>query len=1023
MTQTTLPLKTLETSCRLKSGTLAALGLTSLQAILAYTENDFTDRFRSKLGRDGARAVYRTAQTGQQQLIKLYRKTHQRNGQAPQNIKVEEEKDSPTWNAQFPEKGTVVPPGSIGDSSSPASYATSLYVLATELEGIERQDDSPRTTLAIRRPDLGDTLLNDVTVNQPLPKLDIVNGILQSSLDNASNNQKLVNQLKRQGILPDSVTRLPSDTLLSRLHYPGNALPYHEPHDQVVTGLSEHKTNLAALTQVVGASRPAFSSKPDKPDIILSARVLQQAAGLSPSVVRIMTDAFVFNTASTHKNAVSPVQSVKQSGFFPYNFGFRVPDMGTRCQLSLFTQATGLSGDETMQLLCVAGIGEHNTSVVASTHVKKNDDISTNEQAIRPFPAPCHYGAVFIHGGSDTSSRLFLSGENGTGYITGLTQPKNKTSLYDRYDRINRMVRLQRGTGLPFDQLDNLVMAAIHAERGNNPSREMNTHTVRTLGFYQRWHEAYDLKAEDLAAFLHEVTPFAVGTALPQFDRLFNPRTRAGQTPLLIDNTPFDFSATDGADAVTVRQLCAGLAISEAEFQILADKVSTARKPDARKLTRSLSVVSALYRLSKIPALLGIRVAEMLTLLELMPRGKTLLDQLAGEPQLAPLDGKGQPTEPDLLDDLQALADMVNWLKAQRLSVADVTLLLTPVTPPASQAEVALINDINQHLNNIRFDADSLNGLGLPVVDTKGNPLNWLTLLTTGSDPVVDSAGLTTSKDETALQKAVTNIVNAQKVSDDARDSTANILNSTLTGVLRSQQTLIDTQLGKVLKVSHGVVLAMLSCLSFNSYTLLKACQDLNKPGLSPADIPDNLMKQFNEFARYSLLVTRYRLTPATLRAMQTYPAAFGGSCSLSLSLLPVMADYTAWRHAAGKEDEVLQYLHDVNASLSVEQIASRLAIQLHWSKEEVQKASVLVTRSADGRITTVAQIGHLMRLRVYADKTGLSINLLQQIAGLTITEAVLDDKATGDTDFDTWRAAGLAVMATLNSGDSKDHA
>ncbi|MBC8947238.1 Tc toxin subunit A [Xenorhabdus indica] len=1184
----TLPLQRLEVSCQLTSGTLASLELASLQDILAYTENGFISKFGSDLGFDGARTVYRTALTGQQQLIKLFRQHH---GQLPQHTKetqnaskldanVSSGNPQVWWKNQFPEKEVVVPPGSIGDSSSPAAYAASLYALATKLEKLE-PNDSSRITLAKRRSHLGDTLLSDVTVNQRLPKLDIVNDILQNGLDNKENNEKLIGQLHQQGVLPDRVTSLPSDVLLSRLHYPGKTLPYHEPHDQVVTGLSEHQIDLASLTQSVGAGMPAFSDI--NSDVTLSARVLQQAASLSPSEVSLITAEPVFDTYildratlthdksywdgpsfsellpwqdmhnfayvvplksivqgprslsgtlinnyptlltltlnNEHKNklilnaeawayspgalndasgtsypykvcigfdeinnkslplneetplraqlqlraaylekndnnnndiafsdfTVSVVLSTKkenenvdtlltkaQQDFLLYNFGSHAPLVNIQPQLSTFTQVTGLSANEVMQLLCAAGVGQSSTSVVASNNVERKNKIFVNDKGLssESFPAPYHYGAVFIHGGK--LPRLFLKQDKATdpATIDGLNYMYSREcslpiTLYDRYDRINRMVRLQRRAGMPFDQLDNLIVSAMRAEGQNNLLLAMNTHTLRTLGFYQLWHKAYGLKAEDLAAFLYEVTPFAIGTALPQFDRFFNPRTKAGQDPLVIDNKPFDFTASEGADAITVHQLCAGLAIGATEFQILAEQINkTQHLSDGTSLNRSFKVVSALYRLSKIPALLGISVAEMLTLLTIMPRGKTLLEQLAGIPQLAPLSEDGQPTEFDLLDDLQTLAEMVKWMKGQNLSVVDVVLLLTPMVPQATQSEIALVNDINQHLNNILFDANSLHGLGLPIVDKDGKSLDWITLLT---GKVIDSSGLIINEMASACQQNVAGIVKAQHLSDDEKTFATKNLNNALTNILRSQQTIIDTQLGKVLGVPHGVVLAMLPCLSLSSYTLLTMCQHLNKTNLSPTDIPSDLMKNLNTLGRYSRLVTRYRLTPATLQAIHTYPEAFGDSQTLplSLSLLTIMNDYTVWRHATGKEDDVLQYLRDVYAtpSLSSNEAASRLATHLDWSVSEVKKATELVIGHADGVLNTVAQIGHLVRLRDCADKTGLSVSLLQQITKLEIAEPVLKEGDTSDKAFDTWRSAGLAVMATLGLNDNNKHA
>lgn len=1165
----TQPAAALEKSCNLADGTLADLGLFSLQDIMAYTETAFIHRFRADLTQRGARRVYRTARAGQQQLIKLYHSAARSTSLSEEAFLTNDgskglnsvfDNDAPTWTAQFPEKNVVVPPGSIADSSSPASYAASLYSLATRLEGFSPAGTGS-ITLATRRPDIADTLLNDVTVNQVVPELDIVNGALQKGLDNPVNNKALVTALQQQMVLPASMTSLSSGELLARLHYPGSALPWHEPHDQVMTGLAARKTSLSSVTRAVREAQPAFCSEDE--NAALSGRLLLQASGLSPAMVSLVTaaplfatfildmtalavpgplpgtngwgtgsftelllfsdDRFAFVVPSQalakgpeslawdsnfppltltldnqqnltldaglfgggwdginaadggsfnrrvpvfHYNAThnpdlklnstplrgqillqgqrwadksfftaftlgvvlssnktetfSTLLTPVQQAFFPYNYG--QPDASQLPQLPVFTQATGLSVNEVMNLLCAAGTGANNTSVVASGNIVLSNKIFTNGNSSETFLAPYHYGAVFIHGGK--LPRLSLKQDAGAPVsIDGLsiTQQNTTVVLYDRYDRINRMVRLQRQTGLQFDQLDTLVVSAMRAEGQNNLLLAMNTHTARALGFYQRWHEAYGLTAEDMAALLHEVTPFAVGTALPQYDRVFCSCT--GQPPLKIDNGAFNYAATDGADAVTVRQLCAALHVSAAEFQVLAALVNGAQKLAAGQLVRSFPVVSALYRLSRVASLLGLRVAEMCALLAILPHGSGLTAQMAGVPQLATLDGNGQPTAPDMLDDLQALADMVSWMQEQRLGTEDLVMLLSPATvhQPAGAAEVMLVNDINQHLSNACLTATALQHLGLPATDTAGAAIDWWSLLSASSGGVSDQYGLVMSEDIPALNTSIKSIVNAQKLSDGDKATAITALQTSLDGLLTAQWSLADTLLGKALGVSHGTVLAMLPCLKLRCYTLLNLCQTLNKPGLAPSDIPETLMTPLSLLARYGQMVGRWRLTPATLNAMSSLPAAFGGDVSLKLQLLPVMAAFDRWRRAAGREDRVLQYLHDVNTTppLDAKDAATRLAGMLGAEVDEVQAAADLVTGSAAGagRISTVPQVGQLMALLDCSSLTGLSVSLLSGLTALDIAEAVLKDGTSSDASFLAWRDAGLAVMAAADGG------
>jgi len=1135
-----------------------------------------------------ARKVYRTAQAAQQQLIQLYYRSPRQgmmvtqkaglNIRASVNFKSDRQvhsvfdASSPTWNTQFPEKYRVVTPGSIGDSSSPASYATSLYALATQLEHITPENGT-RINISLRRSDMGDILLNDITVNQALPKLDIVNGILLNGLSESNNNQALVKELQQQNVLPNTITQFPTDALLSRLHYPSAALPYHEPHDHIITALAIHKTSLGALTYLVQTRIQSFCLIDG--DATLSNRILEQSAKLNPAEVSLIAKKPVFETyildgmslttgehgwrgpsvteispwhkidecifiipaqegsvGPEHANSsdggmvpdawhitldnkqevvlnavrvdgyywtasaisaiyndpllnnlfirlpalppdlpVNPVRgsirirsvtndnsyggtdipntpvteftvsiilssknsetfstllTPKQQSFFSYNYG--VTSVDNLEHLSDFSYSTDLSTEDAMKLLCVAGVGDKNTTVVASENIIQKNSIFSNGNSSETFPAPYHYGAVFIHAGKlprlslkqDANSELICI--DGLRIING----DSKVVLYDRYDRFDRLIRLQRRTGLEFDQLDNLVVSAMRAEGQNNLLLTMNTHTVRVIGFYQCWNHAYGLCAEDLSAFLHEITSFAVGSSLPQFDRLFNPRTGLGQAPFKIDNSPFDHTATEGPDAETVRQLCAGLKVTEAEFEMMADLVNTTQNLLKGKLIRSLPVVSALYRLSKIPALLGLSIAEMKALLTLIPRGKTLLEQLAGIPKLSELDSNGQPLGPDLLNDLQTLAEMIRWMQLQKLAVADLVILLTPVSTslPASLEDVALVNDINQHLSNILFNINNLHNSMLPSADTTGAPLDWLTLLTENSAGVIDKYGLVSIESETKRKLAISTLVNAQKLTDNDKMAAISFLESSLAGVLRSQQSLIDTQLSKQLTVAQGVISAILPCLSLSSYELLNICQSLDNPNLTPADIPATWMRPLNSLAHYTLFSTHYQLTPAVFRTMFDLPHAFGGDTALTLKLLAVMADFIFWRQKAGKEDDILQYLKDVNSSTppSPTNATIRLAKMLKADTNKVQRAIDLITQSPPdtGLASTVVQVGHVLRVLNCSEATGLSVSVLSQLSELGVTEGVLDNSTTDDNAFTTWRSAGLAVMATLGIVNSQ---
>ena len=256
-----------------------------------------------------------------------------------------------------------------------------------------------------------------------------------------------------------------------------------------------------------------------------------------------------------------------------------------------------------------------------------------------------------------------------------------------RMDRINRMVRLQRWLGLSYEETDLLLSACIHAQGKNNTDYSLNAHTLRALGVFRHWQQKYNVTAFEFAAVLDVITPYAISPAVPFFDQVFN-------APLLFD-APFaitgaDFSYTDLAEdsARTVRQICAGLNITQAQFRVLADKVA-AEQGDAEKKTLSLTlaVVSALYRLVMVPRWLGLTFAEWAALLSLVGEGDTAWVTLAGVPQLSALTD-GQPESGDILDLLMTLEAAAAWAADHKLSWVKNYLALEPKTATACSSDL-----------------------------------------------------------------------------------------------------------------------------------------------------------------------------------------------------------------------------------------------------------------------------------------------------------------------------------------------
>ncbi|AIA46919.1 insecticidal toxin complex protein TccB1 [Serratia sp. FS14] len=84
-------------------------------------------------------------------------------------------------------------------------------------------------------------------------------------------------------------------------------------------------------------------------------------------------------------------------------------------------------------------------------------------------------------------------------------------------DRLQKLVHLQQVSGLPYDQLDNLLQNAMDAEKN---AQDISLKTLAVLGVYQRYSQAYHLDIEQVAA-LFGLIPYCARTGkTPLLDRL-----------------------------------------------------------------------------------------------------------------------------------------------------------------------------------------------------------------------------------------------------------------------------------------------------------------------------------------------------------------------------------------------------------------------------------------------------------------------------------------------------------------------
>jgi hypothetical protein len=593
-------------------------------------------------------------------------------------------------------------------------------------------------------------------------------------------------------------------------------------------------------------------------------------------------------------------------------------------------------------------------------------------------------------------------------------KPLTLINLSDaRMDRINRMVRLQRWLELPYDQVDLLLTACIEAQGTNNTDFSLNTHTLRMLGVFRHYQQHYHVTAYQFAAVLHHITPYAIAPAVPFFDQIFNSPSLFAN-PFVIDGAEFDYTA----QTCTTKQICAGLNITEAQFQVLASQIATAQgKPDSSMLPCSLDVVSAFYRLVMIPRWLGLTFAEGAALFSSL-NDTNVWAALAGVPQLAALDSTTkQPEAADILDILMALGSAASWAKAHNLSWVNnyLTLQKAPSHLVATTNILNFVNSINQQLSSVLLTEMNFVSVGLPtsqVVSGTPQSIDWMATLSDLIDkhglikpvaPAVDASVYDT------LYEAVTNDIKSKSIAVPTMTSEqiADAATKVVYQAMLTQNGIADSAIAQLFNTSQSLSTFLLQWAGSTEYQLLS--QTLALQGITTVDkISSDYLQALYPLGQRAAITTQFSLTPAMMSAFLANPTWFGvNGTTISLTLLYRFSRYADWLTQAIKEDSILAYLAYANqATPDANQAASMLASLLDWDSTQVNLATQ--TFGASGIATTVTDVDGVMRLQTLANQTGLSVTPLLATGALTI-----------DSTYSDWQSIGESLVAAQASSDT----
>ncbi|WP_054892368.1 neuraminidase-like domain-containing protein, partial [Pseudomonas sp. NBRC 111143] len=478
-----------------------------------------------------------------------------------------------------------------------------------------RADVNAPITLLTRRPDLLTLKLDDRNARRTLPKIRITLELLENRAQQALAKNQTLQAAVAQGSGQASV-------------------PFHRAWESVKATLAAKQVQLWDLLSATSLCYPLFTFAHLPSAAQRTATTL--ASGFSPQLRTLLLHA----TPSELKLSAAAYDTTRK-----------------------LAKALALSRRELRQLLAVEAVGKGGTAVPRSPHVPT-----------AAKPSSQVYGAVFINNGA---TPLYL-------LESAPAQPATKKivrieGLTDAHlDRLQRILRLQRALGLSAAQTDTLVMAALRAE-GQTSNYQLTDKTLRALGLFRHLQQKYNVSAEQYAALIDALSPYAIGRQASFYDQLFaaghDEDGQPAQHSLKLDDKAFDPASTTGADGLTVKQLALGLRVDDTLLRGILDRVVKAR--NLQKPTRSLAVVSACYRIVALARLFGTSTLQGLSLIDvLMNQDPVYCQQLAGQPSLA-----GEPGKADIIDVIAGVLQAAEWLQHQGMDALQLAYLLNPRTP------------------------------------------------------------------------------------------------------------------------------------------------------------------------------------------------------------------------------------------------------------------------------------------------------------------------------------------------------
>jgi hypothetical protein len=858
--------------------------------------------------------------------------------------------EGPTFEKLFePNFIGSCPPNALESVWGPVAYLVELFLWISKR--IEPAGDiQNKYLLHERRSDLKQLVVDVNAVFQPVSAVEIINNALEAFI-------------KKHGALADLVEAL----LTAR--YP-NDLPWFQ-HWSTLDGVAEHLgMSVGNFVFTVDLLSPCFLQPMAWDEN--AGRALAHSSRLGPYQRTLLTETRVAYAA--------------RKAFFDENYGCEgIDGYKTLNKVPTFGLQTGLDPTGIEALLSIKASAPRR-----SVNVKFAGDSPEGPESHR-------FGSVYINAGVSPSVGI-TEGSDGLQKLTIV--PESSTD-FERFDRLNRKIRLDKWFGLRSFEVDSLLGAAILAEErgGLAPGKWWITdNVVHALGLFQLLRENYGCKAMDFAAFIREMSVYGVGDELSLFDQVFNADGDYRQ-PLVLDGAGFPAIPAVGSSDLTVNQLCNGLQIDPLTYVYLALAIAKAQEL-GDNLKRTPAVVTAFYRLVKLARLMSITPIELVLMLTLLGDNDKWLNGLAGAPQIHGQSGETR----DVLNIIHAVHDCVRWCKDRQLPVLSMLQMVAQpqVSGAASEAQLQLFDKVISLLPAAR-----LTNAGFLMADVPSVPAgNWLNFLNSVADhsglvrPLGENEAEYLREARAKLNQAVLDGLPA--MADEVRASIVEKMLGVLLQAREAQASVVKEALAVFTGLSSERVMGILAWADTTVFLLLreitahvgKSAQDGRRE--RAADNP--LLGRLANVQRLGEVVTQLRLSAAVMREYLDYGyRAWLGQLDKYQFSMSTLYDLTvlgrAFEMSDQPEDKLLDYLRTVDQlpaniagdSLWLAQEAGYILLAgfFQWSVAQVRECVHHIDPSDKKILKTLRQLDLLMRIRTLAEHSGMDAQTIFRLGKL----------------------------------------